>query len=83
MDPVSLIVGACILMVGLVVGRASHHLKKRSAYVCDCGDPLAMHDPKAGRCAEDGCACRQYVGERPLQELAPEEVLRHIGEQKG
>jgi hypothetical protein len=53
MDPLSLAVGAAILAAGHATGRLSkrpprprHHAQA----TCDCGHPLAMHDPASNEC---------------------------------
>jgi hypothetical protein len=80
-------------VVGRVTGRTKTS-PPPSLYTCTCDHPLSAHDPKTGRCADqvwrrgsfdvmadwDKCPCRQYVGERPLTELDPSQVLRNIQE---
>lgn len=78
-DPLSLAVGAVIFAVGYVsgrVGRAHRTRKPADPYVCGCQHHFAVHDPKTNACNASvyrgggygykPCACKQYVGERPL-----------------
>jgi len=101
MDPVSLAVGAAIFAGGYVsgrIGRARRNPKvgaARNPYVCGCTHNLATHDPKTNACAASvflgssygykRCACKQYVGERPLDLdlLADQARAAQLDQQKG
>lgn len=59
MDPVSLIVGAVVLTVGLLVGRAIGVNSKPKPIIepepnlrCGCHHELSSHDPETNRCHE-------------------------------
>jgi hypothetical protein len=75
-DAILLAVGAAIFALGYLSGRVGRARRqpKSSPYKCGCGHHLSHHDPEANACNasihRDGsyvdCACKQYVGERPL-----------------
>lgn len=84
MEPVSLVVGGVLVLLGYRLGRL--HRRPRpapKAPTCDCGHPYAMHNPKTRRCnviigfLSTPCACLHYVGPVPLEELVghPELML--------
>lgn len=74
------------LVAGLAIGaRLWRRKPKPVKAICDCGHPLAMHDPDDGEChASDRtkdwywqdevkvypeCACRKYVGPQPIASM--------------
>lgn len=79
---------------GFVLRRSARPRARSSgdAYVCQCKHALSFHDPETSRCQHSKydsweaktftCRCRAYVGERPLPELDPADVLRSIGEDR-
>ncbi len=79
MEPISLAVGAVIFIAGYVsgrIGRVRRMPRAADPYRCGCTHHLSQHDPATNACnvsinKHDGhgyrpCACKQYVGERPL-----------------
>lgn len=92
MDPLSLAVGAVVLLVGAALGRVTRPVRRPAepAYVCTCRHSLAYHDPTTSRCAREyvktvnfvqefvSCDCRRYVGPLPPAELDPAAVLRAL-----
>lgn len=79
MDPISLAVGAVLLGIGYLcgrLGRARRVPPPKDPYRCGCTHHLAAHDPKTNACnasvykgsiyGYQPCACKQYVGERPV-----------------
>jgi hypothetical protein len=90
-DPISLLVGGVLVLVGYVVGHVVRpHVLESSidSYVCQCGDALSYHDPDNGECyyaeydytarQDAECPCQHYVGPRPPTEVDPDEVLRQL-----
>lgn len=55
MDPITLLVGAGILLAGALVGyplgRRDRNARKEPEPVCGCGHHLATHDPETLKCS--------------------------------
>lgn len=90
MDPLSLLVGALLVVAGCLTERATRRAYVAPAtgeYVCACGHSLAFHDldPDDSQCnaldlvEDDQCRCLRYVGPIPPPELDPADVLRALG----
>jgi hypothetical protein len=70
MDPVTLAVGAAILVAGVLIGRVARLRRSNRAPepVCGCGHHYAMHDPATSVChatfARELFQNGKYVGNR-------------------
>lgn len=72
MEPVSLVVGGVLLLVGFALGRAHRPAKSTTpdpTKCAGCEHPLTYRDPESGRCTEKviragswtQCLCRNHV----------------------
>lgn len=85
MDPITMVVGAVLLLVGGLIGRRTKRREKTTSppsTICGCRHQLAMHDPETNRCHDTvngpfsdhqytqvQCGCRQYTGARPIDQF--------------
>jgi hypothetical protein len=76
-----LLIGALILLIGMVLGRLSTRLRHRALEpkpICGCKHPYSFHNAggachwvedshwEYGRRIEDLCGCQRYTGPEPL-----------------
>uniref|UniRef100_UPI003F496783 hypothetical protein n=1 Tax=Pseudonocardia sp. CA-138482 TaxID=3240023 RepID=UPI003F496783 len=71
MEPISMLVGAGLLLAGWAVGRVSRRRPKSPAPICSCGHGYGMHEQGGGRCRDEKrryvrCNCQVYDGPEPL-----------------
>ncbi|QLY31095.1 hypothetical protein [Nocardia huaxiensis] len=96
-DPISLVVGAGLVVIGWAAGRYSRRTPRVQppSTVCGCGHDLSLHDRKAGECHAESprktgwgltvwarCGCKNYTGATPLEELFAPPVLPPLNEGK-
>lgn len=89
MDPLSLLVGAALLLTGGLLGRLTRRPRAApttTTYTCECRHSRSFHEVGDGRCQrltgidrDVRCQCQGYVGPQPPLELTPDDVLRALG----
>lgn len=79
MDPLSVIIGVVIFVIGVGVGVGVGRLR-RPKPVCGCKHHLSMHDPETGLChAEVEMKIDPPAGERDYVEWRPCACRRYVG----
>jgi hypothetical protein len=84
-DPLSLAIGAVLLVAGFLAGRIRrpNARPKPVTATCECGHSIGTHAKDGGRCNADvrrpgdmdhaakwvPCACLHYVGPEPISSL--------------
>jgi hypothetical protein len=82
LDPIGLLVGAGLLVVGYLVGRFAGPRKRDDAptATCDCGHGLALHNRDTDRChAEVGRPQHNQHGEVVGYDYMPCACRRYVG----